>query len=171
MVIQICSLAGFCPLKGDPKLCSSGREGHSLNVLIIPELKSLTSAISRSLSQTGGCVLLAGRSGVGRHSSIRIVSALQSARLITPVAGTNLQFKNDLKMAMQFAGVEGEQVYFLLEDHMIRKTYVLDLVNTFLAAGEVIFFCMFLFFFSLVFADSWIAHHCGIRFPSCWIKR
>lgn len=38
---------------------------------------------------------------------------------------------------MQVAGIEGDQVYFLLEDHILRNSAILDLVNTLLAAGEV----------------------------------
>lgn len=114
-----------------------GREGHTLNLLIIPELLNLVSAISRSLSQVAGCVLLAGRSGVGRHSSVRIVSALQSARIITAGSESLNSFKIELKLGMQVAGVEGEQVYFVVEDHVLRNNGILDLVNTFLAAGEV----------------------------------
>ncbi|GLV36072.1 beethoven [Carabus blaptoides fortunei] len=113
------------------------REGQILNLLILPELLSMTSSLARCLTQPSGCALLAGRSGVGRHSSLRIISALQSAKLITPISETISQFKIDLKSAMQIAGIEGDQVYFLLEDHMMRNLAILDLVNTLLAAGEV----------------------------------
>lgn len=74
-----------------------GREGQTLDLLILPELLSMTSSLARCLTQPGGCALLAGRSGVGRHSSLRIISALQSVKLITPMCETISQFKLDLK--------------------------------------------------------------------------
>lgn len=78
----------------------SGREGQSMDLLIITELLHLTSVISHALSEPAGCVLLAGRSGVGRRSTIRIVSTLQGAKLITPASGTLSQFKLDLKSVL-----------------------------------------------------------------------
>lgn len=68
-----------------------------MDLLIIPELLSLTSAISRALSEAGGHVLLAGRSGVGRRSALRIAATIQGAKLISPATGTLAQFKIDLK--------------------------------------------------------------------------
>lgn len=71
------------------------REGHVLNLLFTPELLNLTADLSRSLTRDAGSVLLIGCAGVGRKSAVRIVSALQSAKLIIP-ASIKL-FNNDLK--------------------------------------------------------------------------
>lgn len=38
---------------------------------------------------------------------------------------------------MQLAGVEGQQVYLLLEDHQITDIAFLDMVNSLLSSGEV----------------------------------
>lgn len=38
---------------------------------------------------------------------------------------------------MQAAGVEGEQVYFILEDYQLINPEYLDLVNSLLSSGEV----------------------------------
>jgi dynein heavy chain 2 len=38
---------------------------------------------------------------------------------------------------MQLAGVEGEQVYLLLEDHQVTNIAFLDMVNSLLSSGEV----------------------------------
>lgn len=35
------------------------------------------------------------------------------------------------------SGVDGEHVYFLIEDHMIYNSEILKIVNTLLVAGEV----------------------------------
>jgi hypothetical protein len=39
------------------------------------------------------------------------------------------QFKTELKAAMQLAGVENEQVFFILEDHNLITTEFLDMIN------------------------------------------
>ena len=39
------------------------------------------------------------------------------------------QFKSELKAAMQLAGVENEQVFFILEDHNLITTEFLDMIN------------------------------------------
>jgi hypothetical protein len=41
---------------------------------------------------------------------------------------------------MQLAGVEGEQVFFLLEDHQVIDSAFLDMVNSLLSSGEVLLF-------------------------------
>ncbi len=38
---------------------------------------------------------------------------------------------------MQLAGIEGEQVVFVLEDHQILDFQFLELINSLLSAGEV----------------------------------
>lgn len=38
---------------------------------------------------------------------------------------------------MQTAGMEGEQVYFVLEDYQILHPEFLDMVNSLLSSGEV----------------------------------
>lgn len=38
---------------------------------------------------------------------------------------------------MQLAGVEGEQVYMLLEDYQVTDVAFLDMVNSLLSSGEV----------------------------------
>ena len=47
------------------------------------------------------------------------------------------QFKTELKAAMQLAGVENEQVFFILEDHNLITTEFLDMINSLLSSGEV----------------------------------
>lgn len=47
------------------------------------------------------------------------------------------QFKIDLKTVMQQAGIDGEQVVLLLEDHQLVNPSFLEMINSVLAAGEV----------------------------------
>lgn len=71
-----------------------------MDLLVFPELLQQVACIDRVLSAPRGSLLLAGRSGVGRKSSVRIVSALHGIKLLSPKVGhkyTINNFKNDLK--------------------------------------------------------------------------
>ncbi|XP_034239710.1 cytoplasmic dynein 2 heavy chain 1 [Thrips palmi] len=119
-----------------------GREGVALDLLVFPELLQQVACVDRVLSVPQGSLLLAGRCGVGRKSSVRIVSALHAKKLLTPKVGRNYSlnsFKIDLKQAMQCAGVDGEEVILLLEDYQLGEVSsgFLDMVNSLLSSGEV----------------------------------
>ncbi|XP_069679211.1 cytoplasmic dynein 2 heavy chain 1 isoform X2 [Periplaneta americana] len=117
-----------------------GREGQTLDLMVFHEVLDTVAYIDRALSAPYGSVLLAGRAGVGRKSAVRIVSALNGAKLLSLKMGKSYSlknFKNDLKSVMQLAGVEGEQVYLLLEDHQVTDIAFLDMVNSLLSSGEV----------------------------------
>ncbi|XP_017783105.1 PREDICTED: cytoplasmic dynein 2 heavy chain 1 [Nicrophorus vespilloides] len=112
------------------------RDGFNLNIQIIPELLYLTANLSRALSAAGGNCVLVGSAGLGRRSALKIVSTLESSRLIVASTANENYFRNELKLAMQFSGVEGEQVYLLLEDH-VMKGPILNILNILLSSGEV----------------------------------
>ncbi|KAJ8926445.1 hypothetical protein NQ314_021234 [Rhamnusium bicolor] len=77
------------------------REGQILDVLINEELLHLTSVIAKTVSYPCGNALLIGKSGIGRKSAVKIISALQSAKLIVPV-NEQPNFNNDLKAVSKF---------------------------------------------------------------------
>ncbi|XP_071452948.1 cytoplasmic dynein 2 heavy chain 1 [Hetaerina americana] len=112
------------------------RESHSLDLLMIPELMEGVAKAERALTTHGGSLLLAGRSGFGRKSAVRLVSSRLGARLIFPGSGQR-RFSKDLKQTMQLAGIDGEQVYILLEDHHLEDSLALDMINSLLSSGEV----------------------------------
>nr|CAD7430090.1 unnamed protein product [Timema monikensis] len=81
-------------------LLYAGREGQTLDLLVFQEVLDLVASVDRALSVPRGCLLLAGRAGVGRKSAVRIVSALHEAKLHSLKLGrgyTVKNFKNDLK--------------------------------------------------------------------------
>lgn len=57
--------------------------------------------------------------------------------------------------AMQAAGVDGEQVYFILEDYQLINPEYLDLINSLLSSGEVCvamdFVCLFCYVSFILF--------------------
>jgi dynein heavy chain 2 len=56
------------------KLAAFGREFKDLSIFLFSEILERIAAMERVLTRPGGCLLLLGRSGVGRRSCTRLVS-------------------------------------------------------------------------------------------------
>ena len=116
------------------------RESWELAPYSTQEALDLAARYDRVLSQPGGSLLLAGRAGVGRRAAVCSVAALHTAKLVTLKMGKNFglkQFRNELKSVMQASGVEGEQIFLMVEDHNIINDEMLDLLNSLLSSGEI----------------------------------
>ncbi|XP_029374274.1 cytoplasmic dynein 2 heavy chain 1 isoform X3 [Echeneis naucrates] len=116
------------------------RDNRELDLLLFREVYDFVSRVDRVLSRPGGSLLLAGRSGVGRHTATSLVSHMHGYTLFTPKISrgyTLKHFNNDLKMVMQLAGLEGQQVVLLLEDYQFIHPAFLEMVNSLLSSGEV----------------------------------
>ncbi|KAJ8297986.1 LOW QUALITY PROTEIN: hypothetical protein KUTeg_024517 [Tegillarca granosa] len=113
------------------------RENRDLDILIFKEVLDNMARVDRVLTMPGGSLLLAGRSGVGRRTAVTLVTFMHQMTLVTPKVSRGYgmkQFKNDLKTQ---AGIEGEQVVLLLEDHQIVEPQFLEMINSLLSSGEV----------------------------------
>ncbi|XP_071781183.2 cytoplasmic dynein 2 heavy chain 1 [Centroberyx gerrardi] len=116
------------------------RDNRELDLLLFWEVCDFVSRVDRVLSRPGGSLLLAGRSGVGRRTATCLVSHMHGYTLCTPKISrgyTLKHFNNDLKMVMQLAGLEGQQVVLLLEDYQFVHPAFLEMVNSLLSSGEV----------------------------------
>uniref|UniRef100_A0A3Q1HTI5 Cytoplasmic dynein 2 heavy chain 1 n=1 Tax=Anabas testudineus TaxID=64144 RepID=A0A3Q1HTI5_ANATE len=116
------------------------RDNRELDLLLFWEVCDFVSRVDRVLSRPGGSLLLAGRSGVGRHTATCLVSHMHGYTLFTPKISrgyTLKHFNNDLKTVMQLAGLEGQQVVLLLEDYQFVHSAFLEMVNSLLSSGEV----------------------------------
>ncbi|KAK3801155.1 hypothetical protein RRG08_006872 [Elysia crispata] len=116
------------------------RENRELDILIFQEVLDNMARTDRVLTQPGGSMLMAGRSGVGRRTAVSVVASMHQMQLFSPKVSRGYgvkHFKNDLKQVMQLAGIEGEQVVLLLEDHQLVEPQFLELINSLLSAGEV----------------------------------
>uniref|UniRef100_A0A3Q1BV91 Cytoplasmic dynein 2 heavy chain 1 n=1 Tax=Amphiprion ocellaris TaxID=80972 RepID=A0A3Q1BV91_AMPOC len=116
------------------------RDNRELDLLLFWEVCDFVSRVDRVLSRPGGSLLLAGRSGVGRHTATCLVSHMHGFTLFTPKISrgyTLKHFSNDLKTVMQLAGLEGQQVVLLLEDYQFVHPAFLEMVNSLLSSGEV----------------------------------
>ncbi|XP_077984893.1 cytoplasmic dynein 2 heavy chain 1-like [Glandiceps talaboti] len=116
------------------------RDNRELDLLLFRETLEFMARVDRVLTQPGGSLLMAGRSGVGRRTAVTIISHMHHMDMVSPKTGRGYglkHFKNDLKHVMQITGVDAEQVVLLLEDHQFLLPQFLELINSLLAAGEV----------------------------------
>lgn len=107
-----------------------------MNLSIIKELIHLTASTAKAFIGKGH-LLMVGKSGVGRRSSVKIISALMSAKLVIPTSSNTNKFNADLKSAIQNV-VLSEEVYFILQDHVLVNEGVLSVTNTLISSGEVL---------------------------------
>ena len=109
------------------------RENRDLDdAILVKETLQMAAICDRALSKPGGSLLMCGRSGVGRRNAVSIISALHQAKLISLKMGKNYgikQFKGEVKNAMQIAGVDNEQVFFMLEDHNLTDPNFLGMFS------------------------------------------
>ncbi|KAK7489861.1 hypothetical protein BaRGS_00018883, partial [Batillaria attramentaria] len=116
------------------------RENRELDVLLFKEVLDNMARVDRVLTRPGGSLLMAGRCGVGRRTAVTVVAFMHQMQLFSPKVSRSYgdkQFKNDLKTVMQLAGIEGEQIVLMLEDHQFVEPQFLELINSLLSAGEV----------------------------------
>ena len=79
---------------------SIGREYYEMSIYIFQEVLRHISSIDRVLSSPGGSLLMAGRSGVGRRTALKLVTHLHKMDIVTLNISRNYSlkhFKNDLK--------------------------------------------------------------------------
>ena len=116
------------------------REVRSLKLHFFPEVLTNMAYVERVLTSPGGSLLLAGRSGVGRRTALSVISHMHRMNLISPKVSRNYtikQLKLDLRTAVQLAGIDGEQVVLLLEDHQLLDSTFLESINSLLCSGEI----------------------------------
>ncbi|XP_057314672.1 cytoplasmic dynein 2 heavy chain 1-like isoform X2 [Hydractinia symbiolongicarpus] len=121
-------------------LAAFARDTKEIDYLIFREVLETVAKIDRVLTQPSGSLVLAGRSGVGRRTAVMLVAHMHQVNIVSPKISRGYgvkQFKNDLKIAMQSAGIDGEQVILLIEDHQLVEAEFLELINSLLCSGDV----------------------------------
>jgi dynein heavy chain 2 len=76
------------------------REYKEMNIHLIEEILDMVANIERALSIPGGCLLLAGRAGVGRKQSVQLISHMLNMEFFSPNINREYsmkEFKRDLK--------------------------------------------------------------------------
>lgn len=97
------------------------RDNRELDLLLFWEVCDFVSRVDRVLTRPGGSLLLAGRSGVGRHTALYLVSHMHGYTSFTPKVsrGYSLKhFSNDLKSV--------RLDLFLLSVHSVPNNHTLQ---------------------------------------------
>jgi len=84
--------------------------------MVFKEVLENIARVDRVLTMPGGSLLLAGRSGVGRRTSVLLVAHMHQIELVTPKINRGYglkQFKNDLKSVNMITQVFF-YIYYLL---------------------------------------------------------
>ena len=116
------------------------REFKELDIHLIEEVLDLIAYIERVMSMPGGCLLLAGRAGVGRKQSTQLVSHLLNMEFFTPHINREYgmkEFKRDLKQVLLQTGINAEKTCLYIEDHQLLSDEFLTMLNSLLSSGEV----------------------------------
>jgi dynein heavy chain 2 len=122
------------------KLLSYEREVKELNILLFPEVLERVARFNRVLSQPGGHLLLAGRSGVGRRSTATLVAFMHHMEFFSPkmtLSYDERAFRIDLTRILMEVGVENKETLLFIEDHQLVTPAILETVNSLLSSGEV----------------------------------
>ena len=85
------------------------REFKEMNIHLFDDILELIAFTERTLSKPGGCLLMAGRSGVGRKTTAQLVSHMLNMSFFSPNINRDYgmkEFKRDLKVVLQQAGIE-----------------------------------------------------------------
>ncbi|XP_066585667.1 cytoplasmic dynein 2 heavy chain 1 [Prorops nasuta] len=111
------------------------REGEPVPTRITSYLLDIISALSWTLGRNVGGTILAGRPGSGRRSAVRLVASLSSLRLIESGSG---RARAAVRAAVQSAGIDGEDILLLLEEHHIREENgLVNLTSGIVSRGEL----------------------------------
>ncbi|KAH9577240.1 Dynein heavy chain [Trypanosoma melophagium] len=117
------------------------REFAELDIQLIPAVCAWIARVDRVLSQERGNLLLVGRSGVCSTSIVRLVAYNLHMEVITLAITREYgmkQFNTELKSVLTKAGIEGQYIVFLLEDHHFgNNPLILETINSLLSSGEV----------------------------------
>lgn len=116
------------------------REFRELHMHLFQESILNLAVANRILSRPGGCMLLVGESGIGRRNMSLLVSHMLNLQFVSFNITREYsikEFRRDLKVILQGAGVEGKPTSMFIEDYQLVSPEFLQLVNSLLSSGEV----------------------------------
>ena len=116
------------------------REFKEMDFFLIDEILDQIAFIERTLSMPGGCLLLAGRAGVGRKQATQLICHLLNITLVSPNINREYsikEFKRDLKVWLQATGIQAEKTVLFIEDYQLLTEEFLQLINSLISSGEI----------------------------------
>ncbi|CAG9464002.1 unnamed protein product [Pedinophyceae sp. YPF-701] len=123
------------------KLRIFDREVMAADVVLFEQFLRMVAAVERTLTRPRGALLLVGASGTGRKLSVLLAAHMLRLQVFQPkmVKGYGIRhFHNDLKAAMEAAGLRNEPALLLLEDRQVTSDLMLECLNALLSSGEVL---------------------------------
>lgn len=116
------------------------REMRELSVTIFNDVLDRAAKFDRVLCKQGGSMLLCGRNGIGRRTTLSVVAHMHGLEVFTPSitrAYSAKSWRNDVKSLLQQVGVDNKRMVLFLEDFQIITSEMLQLVHSLLRGGEV----------------------------------
>ncbi|XP_051159645.1 cytoplasmic dynein 2 heavy chain 1 [Leptopilina boulardi] len=110
------------------------REGDPLQAVISSHLLQTTAGISWVLGNEQRGIVLIGKPGAGRKSSVRLVSTYLSMNVVSFGPGRG---RPAIKAAVQGSAIDGEATILLLEEHHIREEGLAILAGAIVSQGEI----------------------------------
>lgn len=107
---------------------------------IFPEILDRISSIERVLGNPGGSLLLAGRPGMARKSTVEFVCQMLDIKSVSLNVTRNYSVKNfytDVKNVLQVVGLAGEEMALIIEDYQFVNERILEAINSLLSGGEI----------------------------------
>ncbi|XP_076256705.1 dynein heavy chain 3, axonemal [Rhynchophorus ferrugineus] len=98
------------------------------------------SRVSRVLNQPNGNVLLVGIGGSGRHSAVKLASAMSEYNVFEIELSRNYgipDWRDDLKVLLLRAGCEGKPIVFLFADTQVTDEMFVEDISTVLNTADV----------------------------------
>lgn len=116
------------------------RDHKVLNLWKVPETMQRLARMERALGQAGGSILLAGRSGVGRSNCVDLAIHMLKMTKVTLCMGRDYSlkaFSAELKVFIQRACVQAEEIVLVVEDYQLVIPGILESLNSLISGGEI----------------------------------
>lgn len=122
-------------------LTAFGREFMDLGLKIPEEVLGTILRIDKMLSKPGGKAMMIGKSGIGKKSLTKLLCYLANIQFETVFIGkhyTMRDFKKNLKLIIEAAGINNNRVCLYIEDHTIVEDEFLEVINSLLSSNEIV---------------------------------
>ena len=116
------------------------REYKEIKMHLLPEVLEFIAAEDRIMSISGGSMLLAGVSGVGRRTCTQLVAYMRSLEVFSPHVGRDYsikEFSKDLKTIFQQCIQENRQILLFIEDHQLKHPQFMQYLNSLISSWEI----------------------------------
>ena len=113
---------------------------REMNIVLFPEFLQNLAKVDHILTRDDSNILLVGKCGIGKRTTVRLVCFLNQMKLVSPTItkGYSIQkFKIILKQAIHTAAIENEVVCLFVEDHHLTEAAILDALHSMISSSEV----------------------------------